>query len=1091
MPTPTPASKHFLLGVTLCLGFVLVSTVVIGLLLPAFIESQLPKVFANITGKPTRIKKVDFSVMPLSLGITGFAIEAQTGRPIVSFERLDVEFNLVASVRQRVLVITKLTVQNPVVAVAKDLHGTLNIAEWVDELRRGEGDGGLFPVLVNRLHVHDGKVSYSDTQHKQDLMFYPINFTADGFSTHAGAARAVLAVSLDTGATAAWTGTLGINPARSEGSLKLSRIDLQKTLVPLGVDFLSGTLEATLAYQADYGDKGLTLAINQAKIGVDSLVYQQQGRSVAISRFEHESKLALKHQNGLLNCVATHARLKAQGLHYQQPDLDFTLSELHHETEFTLTYQHSQLTVTASKAEIAGQDFSLRLPLLAQAKTVALNSPYKLSPSAHATNLTVEKGSLTAEGLKIFQGAAQQPVLDAAVFKAYAIDLDYLKRQLSIGSVNIGQVSGALELNPDGHLNYQNLLSTLENAPAVNPEQKTATTKKIWQVAVAHIALNDSALRFTDRRLPSPLTISLKPVALTLAGYHSGHHDPLPVTFKAHVNGSGTADISGTLTMSPPQAQLHVNLKNIDLEKFNGYFSKMVRLSLIDGQAHLDGHVKVAVQEPLAVQFKGNLTVANWLTRDLRVFKDFITWKNLALTGISLDTLENHYKVENLVLDKPYARVTIRKDNTSNFDNLWIGQEKTAKKKYHADSTKAIPVQFRVDKIRVQGGASDFTDLSLILPFSAYIQDLQGGAAGVSSEKNSTIKIHLSGNAYDLAPVKIAGNISPYLGDYDIQMQFAGLPMPLVSPYVVQFAGYKVEKGKMSLNLTYQVSRHKLTAHNRLQIDQFELGEKVDNPHAVALPLKMAVALLKDANGRIKFDFPITGSLEDPKYSIGTLITGALSNALLHMVSSPFALIASLIDTDGDVNTVNFSPGKADLTSTERSKLNGIAGVLNERTALTIGIKGVTYQQQDWPAIRDDALFDQLRQRRADEINQTAEVKIRAEYVSLSDDEQKRLMAQMFMEKFPNLAELSFFGPRLKAGQTGDFYAVAKKKLIDIISPEEQRLKELSIARAKTITKHLIKHGKIPQNRIYILDPLVDHKKNAVAIASLLTLKAE
>jgi hypothetical protein len=70
---------------------------------------------------------------------------------------------------------------------------------------------------------------------------------------------------------------------------------------------------------------------------------------------------------------------------------------------------------------------------------------------------------------------------------------------------------------------------------------------------------------------------------------------------------------------------------------------------------------------------------------------------------------------------------------------------------------------------------------------------------------------------------------------------------------MVEFSGDKIEKGKMSLDLRYQVKDKQLTASNDLIIDQFELGEKVDNPDAVKLPLRLAAVLLKDKIKNLTF----------------------------------------------------------------------------------------------------------------------------------------------------------------------------------------------------------------------------------------------
>ncbi len=1136
MPTLTASRKNVFIGLVVSLGLVLASIDLAAWLLPTIIQNQLTAILSAQTGKLATVNNVEVGYMPLSIRVSGFALKAQTDQPIIALDGLYLEFNTLESIKRRALIISQLVLHQPLLHLVKNPQGILNVTELTGKLElSAEADSEPFPVLVNRLELHDGKLMYSDAKQPQrDTTLYPLNMELREFSTHLGEpGQANFSVSLDTGAKIAWAGTLGISPLHSTGKLKLEQVDLKKTLALANIDFLSGTAHAEIDYRADYDNGGLKLAVNKAKLDANELIYKQQDRALKINQFHQEAKLTLNHQDGKLDVamgnaklhfkdvgyqqsdvslnVATleheteltlkqehgkldittrNTKLQFKGIRFKQPDVSLQLAALEHETELLLKQEQGQLQLTAAKAKLNGQGLALQLPVVANVKHIAIDSPYQVSNSNKTTHLMIDQGNLIAKELQVSEKDTAKPIIDAASVRADAIHFDLFKRQLNIGSINVDNAHSKAELNPDGSLNYQKLLSNGKEAQTARSDSP-ATEKKTWQIVAEHINLNNSAVSFTDHTLTSPQTVHFKPINLTLTGYGSHNTSPLPVKLNVGVNGGGSVKINGKLTPSPLSASLDVEVKNIDLEKFDGYFSHFVQLNLVDGRANLDGHLTLTAQEPLALTFQGNLTVADLLTRDRRVFKDFIKWKNLALNGIGLDTLGNRYTAQSLDIDKPYARVTIRKDKSSNFDNLVISQVKPDKKPNPAASKKPAQVYFKLDNIKVTEGASDFTDFSLILPFSAYIQDLQGGAVGVSSEKNSNIKVILTGNAYDLAPVKINGNLSPFLGDYDIQIKFVGLPMPLVSPYMVQFAGYKVEKGKMSLGLKYKIANKKLTANNSLLIDQFELGEKVENPNAVALPLKLAVALLKDSRGRIKMDFPVSGSLENPEFSIAALIKEALTNAISRIVTAPFALVNALIETDGDLNTIRFNPGNFELAQSERTKLNHIAGALSERPALTVGIKGVAYQRQDWFAISDDALFDQLKERRANELNQKAEVKIRAEYVSLSSDEHKRLLAELLMKKSPNLVEKTLFGtPKLKDGQPGDFYEVAKEKLQNTIHPEYQRLKELAIARARAITQYLMKYGKIPQGRIYILEPLVDQEKNDKEILSLLSLKA-
>jgi hypothetical protein len=395
-----------------------------------------------------------------------------------------------------------------------------------------------------------------------------------------------------------------------------------------------------------------------------------------------------------------------------------------------------------------------------------------------------------------------------------------------------------------------------------------------------------------------------------------------------------------------------------------------------------------------------------------------------------------------------------------------------------------------LEKFQLIDGSSDFADLSLILPFSAEIQSLDGIANGFSSDQKSEIKIDLKGNTYNFSPVDIKGSISPYLGNYNVEMKFQGMSMPLMSPYMAQFAGYKIEKGKLNLMLKYNVVDNHLKASNNILMDQFELGEKVENPNAVSLPLELAIALLKDSNGKIKIDFPITGSLEDPKFSISSLIGDALLNVLTKIVTSPFKALASLIGSEEDLSTISFAAGNATLNQQQLNKLEGLAKALKDRPDLSLEIKGAAYQEIDWPAMLEGAVMDYLKKSKAAEINKNSGKITRAEYIDLSVDDYIRLLAKALSDKYPSLTEKSILGtPKLIELKEGDIYEVAKQKLFSTLKPDQERLNHLASDRAQAIAQFIVQKGGIENDRVFLLDTMIDPEKDNKEILSLLSLK--
>jgi len=724
-----------------------------------------------------------------------------------------------------------------------------------------------------------------------------------------------------------------------------------------------------------------------------------------------------------------------------------------------------------------------------------LEADYKADYVDDKFNVNINQGKFELRDFQVSATPQDKALIKIPGFAVKGIGFSLDKHELAIESVSANDADIKASLNAEGVLNYQSLL------PATKTETETSSVEPqptLWNIKINTIALNNLGLIFEDQTLKTPVTLTAKPINFKLTDFSNQSGASLPFQLSAGFNETGSIKLDGNAVAEPLSAQIAVDVKDIALENFQAYVDKFAKLDVIDGKLAVDGKVLIAksAQDALDIKFTGNIQVDDFLTRDQLKNKDFVKWEHLTLNGIDVDVPANQYRAEALKIDKPYARIIIKQDKTVNFGDIIIADKsepKTAPKNAQQEVQKP---KFNLGKIQVIDGSSDFSDLSLILPFSAQIKSLDGGASGISSDEKSTVKVNLKGNAYDLAPVDVKGEISPYQGNYDVTVKFTGMPMPLISSYMVQFAGYKVEKGKMSLELNYKVVDKELTATNNVLIDRFELGEKVENPNAVSLPLELAVALMKDSDGKIKINVPITGSLEDPKFSVSHIVTDALVNAIGKVIASPFRALASLIGSEEDLSMIGFSAGDATLAKPQISKLDDLAKALKARPDLKLEIKGTAFQDRDWPEVSDDALYDQLKRIKADEINKQGGRKIRAEHVVISDQDYRRLMEQLFVEKFPLMVEKPLLGKLRLVGSkadtsTDEFYAVAKQKLSAIIKPEEQRLKGLAAERAQAIANYIVKKGGIDNERVFILDTAIDPKREGNGIVSLLSLKAD
>ncbi|MCQ8102945.1 DUF748 domain-containing protein [Methylomonas sp. SURF-2] len=731
-----------------------------------------------------------------------------------------------------------------------------------------------------------------------------------------------------------------------------------------------------------------------------------------------------------------------------------------------------------------------RLPLEIVDGRLALQTDYDFSVTEAGTQLLLSNGGLDVKQLSLVEAGKSDKLIDLASLAVNGIRLDLQKQQLDIAGVSSGNALIKSWLQADGQLNYQSLFADQAAADPAPTQDKTAEP---WQIRLGELSLVDYQIDFTDFTQPKPLPLQLSELTVSIKDFRNQDGVGLPLQVSSRFNNTGSLKLAGDLVLAPFSTNLQLELRDIKLKTFQSYLEPFVKLELVDGDLDTSGQLHVAATEPLQLTYRGNANIDQLITRDKANNKDFVKWTKLDVQQMLLDVGKQDYALGKVSFDRPYIRFMIKKDGTNNVADILVEQTPVKPGRDAASKTSAQRVEspepvVKIGKIEMTGGQSDFADYSLILPFVVKMNALNGEVDGFASNTDQDVKLKLLGKVHDLATVKIKGNYRLQSGDSDIALDFSHMPLPLVTPYMAEFAGYRIEKGQMALNLTYSIKKGQLSAQNKVFIDQLVLGEKVENPKAVSLPLELGVALLKDGDGKINLDFPITGSLEDPQFSVGSLVADVLVNLITKAVTSPFKALASLFDADNDYSSISFAAGSRDLTPDEAVKLDRIAQALAAKPELVLEIKGVAYQIQDWPVMRFDALKDILKKMKSGELSDKGE-KIRSEYIELSAAEYERLLAKFYAEVFPQKFERSLLGaPRIKDNPDADFYIQARQELEAIMPPEPERLNDLAVGRANHIAKYLIERAGVDRSRIYILATELNNQDAEGGIHALLSL---
>ena len=429
--------------------------------------------------------------------------------------------------------------------------------------------------------------------------------------------------------------------------------------------------------------------------------------------------------------------------------------------------------------------------------------------------------------------------------------------------------------------------------------------------------------------------------------------------------------------------------------------------------------------------------------------------------------------VDRVTLDEPFLRVHIDEQGNLNLAQLSTepaSGDEPPPEEPAAPAGETDGSDFRVDigRMVLADGSMDFEDLSLPLPFAALIRDMDGEVANISNHSKDAARIQLEGRVNETGSSRIEGTLDllDVVSQADIAVIFQHVEMPRLTPYTAKFGGYEIDEGRLDLDLRYRLADGQLDSTNRVVIDQLMLGDKVESPEAINVPLKLAVALLKDSNGTIDLELPVTGDVNDPDFHYGGVVLQVLTGVLVKIVTAPFKLLGSLVGAgDEDLEFVEFPVGSGELGESGQNRLTTVAGALAQRPALTLVIPASYDPEADGQAIRAARLEEQLEERRAGSGDDGGLSALEALYVESNGEAALEALKTEFSKPPADKpdAEPVLDGP--------GFLEEIRSRLIEAQPLTDSELQELGAQRAGAMRTAAVTDGGIGEDRIKVAEP--------------------
>ena len=1111
-------SKPFII----CVAVLVFYTLAGFFLAPWLVRHYVPKIVDQQLKKQAVIGEVAINPYIFTIEANDFRMDEPDGQPIVGFKRLFIDFEL-KSLFKWAWTFRQVSLEGPHVNAVIGKDGALNLAQLAPASEAPapqQKDEGLPRLIIEEIGIDQGQIDFTDQRQSKPaaITLTPLQLQIKNLTTLPAqeGLNTITATSTD-GEMFQWTGSISLNPIATRGKFVVE--DLRTATLwefardDVNLESPAGKLAVTADYSVDLSGEEPQVALANLTVGLTGLALKLAHAEAPFLELKDirlaNGRFDLAKQQvdvGKIALHGGHARLAVDEsgtlnleriVKAQKPPASAPPAQ----TGSSKPWKVHLASVDLEGVALDYQDLSRSPGLKAGMGAFKTGLTAEIKVGGSQTEAVVKDISAEASGVKLALADAPEPAIRIDRVGLESGSYDLAPNALTLAKLAIE--GGAIDLRrqADGAINLALLFRPPQTGAIAREHAEAAAEGHPFQFLAKALTVSGLSAAISDFSVKpdAPIT-SLENITITLNNVDG--KSPMPFEANLGVREGGQIKASGTVKPEGPTVEAEVEVSRLELPTFQPYLSRVAAVDLQSGTFSTQGTLRHGIKAAGArTAYQGKFRVGNLRVTETGQKQTLVGWRSLATDRLTVQVEPNRLEIGDLRVALLTGKFIIEKDRSINVANV-IKSDAGAQKSEKPAAGSADPFPYRVRRILVNDGEVDFADLSLPTPFGTKIQGLKGIVAGVSSAKDSRAQVELDGQVDAYGTVKINGelNSADPKTFTDIGVVFRNVEMSSLTPYSGKFAGRKIDSGKLSMDLKYKIAQRQLVGDNQIIVERLVLGEKVDSPEAVDLPLDLAVALLEDSNGVIDLGLPVKGDLDSPEFSFGAVVWKAFVNLLTKIVTSPFRALGALLPGGGEesLDSVAFEPGRPEVPPPEKEKLDKLGDALQKRPQLKLVVQGRYNPEIDLKELRTAS----MRRTLAVSLGRKLRPGTEPGPVDFGSPETGKALEAMFAGRFGGDAlkalkteqEAAEEKARKDAAAKGAASAtgseprdpgqLAKAMFARLAESEpigDPELTQLAEARSQAIVAELSEAGRIPAERIEVKPPVAVDPKDPVS----------
>ncbi len=719
-----------------------------------------------------------------------------------------------------------------------------------------------------------------------------------------------------------------------------------------------------------------------------------------------------------------------------------------------------------------------------------LDSTGPTGPFVTISDLAVEVSKLTLGDKSV----KTPPLINIPKIVLTGAEVDLSQKDVHISSILVEGLETQVVIDRHGQVNLSKMVKEVDR-PSEKDDVKDETGGS-FHFALDKFALKGAKCVFKDFSGGQPVELLISGMDASIAHLVNSPGKRASFDISSTVGRKGRLKVIGSTDFEIKDLEASVSIDRLGVRQFQGYVSRFSNAILYKGRLYAKAELKLVSSgdRGLKVSARGSSSLTGVSILDPVTKRSVFQWKNIEARDFLFENEPFKLHIKKVILDRVAADVFFDKEGRLNLLALKKKEPTQKGKNISAEvsaSRKSKGVNANPDisikLVAFKDCALEIKDFSVSPPFVRSISRLNGQIKSLSSRPDMRAQIDLRALADNSANMELKGLINPLARPLfvDVWLRADGIGMTRFSPYTAKFLGYVIDKGKLTSKVHLVVQGDQIKVDDKVFLDQFDFGHSVESKDAVSLPVKLAIALLKDRQGHINLDIPVRGSMDDPEFSIGGAIMRVIINIFIKAATSPFSLLSAIAGSGEDLQQVEFVPGTSRLDEKAKKKLSTLTKALKDRPALKVELTGYYDPKADPKALADLRFLRLLRKEKMKDLDDEDREKIKSvDDVEIGKEEFKKYLTKAYKEA-PFDKPKMFIGLLKKQPPE-----VMEKMLRDHIKVTEGDLENLALARSQAVQDYLKGVGGIENSRIFITSPMrFDGKGSGFGSVVRLSLK--